>query len=75
MFKGKSCEFSGGVGEALILPPEEGDEVEEDSTTPKFQLRENDYVLGERKMGGNAQSVSSVIVCISLMFSSRYAHG
>ena len=24
---------------------------------PKFQLRENDYVLGERKMGGNAQSI------------------
>ncbi|EED89684.1 predicted protein, partial [Thalassiosira pseudonana CCMP1335] len=36
-----------------------GDEVEEDSTTPKFQLRENDYVLGERKMGGNAQSIVS----------------
>jgi len=59
VFKGKSCGFSGGVGEALILPPEEGDEVEEDSTTPKFQLRENDYVLGERKMGGNAQSIVS----------------
>jgi hypothetical protein len=28
VFKGKSCEFSGGVGEALMLPPEEGDEVE-----------------------------------------------
>jgi len=59
VFKGKSCGFSGGVGEALILPPEEGDEVEEDSTTPKFQLRENDYVLGERKTGGNARSIFS----------------
>ena len=25
--------------------------------TPIFRLRENDYVLGERKMGGNAQSI------------------
>ena len=24
---------------------------------PKFELRENDYVLGERKMAGNAQSI------------------
>ena len=24
---------------------------------PEFSLRENDYVLGERKMGGNAQSI------------------
>ncbi len=71
MFKGKSCEFIGGVGEALMLPPEEGDEVEkkEDSTTSKFQLRENDYVLGERKTGGNARSVSSKMVCILLSFS------
>eukprot|EP00525_Craspedostauros_australis_P003059 CAMPEP_0198125944 /NCGR_PEP_ID=MMETSP1442-20131203/43670_1 /TAXON_ID= /ORGANISM="Craspedostauros australis, Strain CCMP3328" /LENGTH=215 /DNA_ID=CAMNT_0043785629 /DNA_START=8 /DNA_END=655 /DNA_ORIENTATION=+ len=27
------------------------------SDTPEFQLRENDYVLGPRKMGGNAQSI------------------
>lgn len=25
---------------------------------PQFSLRENDYVLGERKMGGNAQSIT-----------------
>lgn len=30
------------------LPPSEGD---------TFQLRENDYVLGDRKIGGNAQSI------------------
>jgi hypothetical protein len=40
-----------------------------DSTTSKFQLRENDYVLGERKTGGNARSVSSKMVCILLSFS------
>jgi len=27
---------------------------------PAFQLRENDYVLGERKMGGNAQSIGKM---------------
>lgn len=28
-----------------------------DLRIPEFSLRENDYVLGERKMGGNAQSI------------------
>lgn len=29
----------------------------QDETVPQFSLRENDYVLGERKMGGNAQAI------------------
>lgn len=32
--------------------------LEEDiSAIPDFQLRENDYILGDRKMGGNAQAI------------------
>lgn len=58
VFKGKSCGFSGGVGESLILPPSPNETQEIQNTdTPLFQLRENDYVLGERKIGGNAQAI------------------
>lgn len=31
--------------------------TEYDDHVPKFALRENDYVLGPRKMGGNAQTI------------------
>lgn len=59
VFKGKSCGLSGGVGESLILPPSADDETTQPQSTdtPMFQLRENDYVLGERKIGGNAQAI------------------
>lgn len=60
VFKGKSCGLSGGVGESLILPPSPDDEAQQaihTTSTPQFQLRENDYVLGERKIGGNAQAI------------------
>lgn len=62
VFQGKSCGISGGVGESLILPVVEqqtSNNVDSEMTIPKFHLRENDYVLGERKMGGNAQSIVS----------------
>jgi len=61
VFRGKSCGLSGGDGESLILPPSEVEAQHEynHSTLPIFQLRENDYVLGERKIGGNAQSIVS----------------
>ena len=63
VFQGKSCGLSGGVGESLILPPSEDEEEiqqkQNQQSLPKFQLRENDYVLGERKIGGNAQSIVS----------------
>ena len=67
VFQGKSCGLSGGFGESLILP----DDIDEDDITteqqqqlstqqlPSFQLKENDYVLGEKKIGGNAQSIVS----------------
>ena len=58
-FQGKSCGFSAGDGESLILPPSQ-DEIEQTNNTDDnatFQLRENDYVIGERKIGGNAQAI------------------
>jgi lipoate-protein ligase A len=59
VFHGKSCGLSGGVGESLVLPLHDNNEAAHEQTIPEFQLRENDYVLGERKMGGNAQSIVS----------------
>lgn len=59
VFEGKSCGLSGGVGESLVLPPNEESTTADHDTMPQFQLRENDYVLGSRKMGGNAQSIVS----------------
>lgn len=58
VFKGKSCGLSGGVGESLILPSSADETQQMHSTdTPLFHLKENDYVLGERKIGGNAQAI------------------
>ena len=59
VFAGKSCGLSGGVGESLILPPKDApmSNGKSNHTIPMFQLRENDYVFGERKVGGNAQSI------------------
>lgn len=62
VFQGKSCGLSGGSGESLVLPPSEKETQQSatgPSNLPRFQLRENDYVLGERKIGGNAQSIVS----------------
>ncbi|KAL7544850.1 hypothetical protein ACHAWF_008214, partial [Thalassiosira exigua] len=60
VFQGKSCGFSGGAGESLILPSKDTRQQSlEENSPPKFELRENDYVFGERKIGGNAQSIVS----------------
>ncbi|KAL7483585.1 hypothetical protein ACHAW6_009224 [Cyclotella cf. meneghiniana] len=65
VFHSKSCGISGGVGETLVLPNDEADELHATTThvdktvLTAFQLRENDYVFGERKIGGNAQSIVS----------------
>mmetsp|Transcript_15545 Transcript_15545/g.22905 ORF Transcript_15545/g.22905 Transcript_15545/m.22905 type:complete len:330 (-) Transcript_15545:73-1062(-) len=48
--KGSSC----GVESTGIVETTEGDKL---VRVPNFSLRENDYILGERKMGGNAQSI------------------
>lgn len=58
IFHGKSCGISGGDGQlqqqsllTTTLPTP--------IIMPAFRLRENDYVLGDRKVGGNAQSIVS----------------
>ena len=48
----KSCAVEN-TGRMITLPT--GDVS---IATPDFALRENDYVLGERKIGGNAQSIT-----------------
>jgi len=70
----KSCGLAGGntstLGRVPSIPTSHvslnsqraydvtSEEVRHDSHYPTFALRENDYVFGERKMGGNAQSIS-----------------
>mmetsp|Transcript_15766 Transcript_15766/g.19224 ORF Transcript_15766/g.19224 Transcript_15766/m.19224 type:complete len:381 (-) Transcript_15766:111-1253(-) len=51
----KSCGVSDIIGQKSI--PSFNNSFNEDVSFPKFELRENDYVLGQRKMGGNAQSI------------------
>lgn len=46
----KSCSTDNS-GRVLTVPSEQQPAI------PDFSLRENDYVMGERKMGGNAQSI------------------
>lgn len=41
----------------IRIPPDDDSSSMKRPAIPKFQLREHDYVLGERKMGGNAQSI------------------
>ena len=49
----KSCSATENIGKVLTLPGEE----QEITDIPEFALVETDYVLGERKIGGNAQSI------------------
>jgi lipoate-protein ligase A len=60
----EGTEVSGRSVQVVTLPVEEGDSSSDsdssDSDTsgiPNFSLIENDYCLGQRKMGGNAQSI------------------
>lgn len=41
----------------VIRIPGDGIPLGEEHAIPTFSLRENDYILGERKVGGNAQSI------------------
>jgi len=66
VFEGKSCGISGGSGESLILPPKDEDETipmqtrqQLSSSLPQFRLRENDYVLGERKSAAMPKALSA----------------
>ena len=74
VFKGPSCGVSGSDGESLMLPletltqpletvmlpfEEKPSEYDGNTQLPLFRLKENDYVLGKRKMGGNAQAIVS----------------
>ena len=52
----KSCGAVENAGRVLTLPTTTDEPT---SPPPAFRLRENDYVLGDRKMGGNAQSIGS----------------
>jgi lipoate-protein ligase A len=55
----KSCSATDNSGMKITLPTSRwiDDDLNTPRTLPDFLLRENDYVLGERKMGGNAQSI------------------
>jgi len=64
----KSCGLASGSGQKTISTtrsPESHHRLpssllsSSSTEIPKFVLRENDYVLGEHKMGGNAQSITS----------------
>lgn len=46
----KSCSATENLGQVIRLNDDKKD-------FPKFSLRENDYVFGDHKMGGNAQSI------------------
>jgi lipoate-protein ligase A len=54
----KSCGLAGGSVSTLGRIPGTRTFDTLDSQSTSFALRENDYVLGDRKMGGNAQSIS-----------------
>jgi hypothetical protein len=44
-------------GRVVVLEIPKRDDLPAPMPPSSFRLRENDYVLGERKMGGNAQSI------------------
>ena len=50
----KSCSATENRGKVMLVSSHERSSQ---SSSPRFQLRENDYVFGEMKMGGNAQSI------------------
>ena len=56
----KSCSATDNPNRVLTIPRPNAAPTPPpvDSSSFTFSLRENDYVLGERKMGGNAQSIT-----------------
>jgi len=56
-----SCGMAMGSGQTKSFPhsssSDQQEQQQKEPPPPQFKLRENDYVLGERKMGGNAQSI------------------
>jgi lipoate-protein ligase A len=52
-----SCGMAQDSGKTLTFVSKESRLLENNCDLPSFSLRENDYVLGERKVGGNAQSI------------------
>ncbi|KAL3784962.1 hypothetical protein ACHAW5_010414 [Stephanodiscus triporus] len=60
VFQGKSYGLSGGDGRSLTLPPPSltMDGMPSDDP-PTFCLRKNNYILGDHKVDGNAQSIDS----------------
>jgi lipoate-protein ligase A len=55
----EGTEVSGRSVQVVTLPVEDSDSSDSSDNTgiPNFSLIENDYCLGHRKMGGNAQSI------------------
>lgn len=62
----KSCSATENRGKVIEIKSQTGKNISEDDNNdvknddtgvPKFALRENDYVFGAKKMGGNAQSI------------------
>lgn len=59
----KSCGLSDDSGRLVTIPtepvriPVESSDDGQQRVPPDFELRENDYILGDRKMGGNAQTI------------------
>lgn len=52
----KSCSATENGGKTIRIPPS-AKTNNKAADIPKFALRENDYVFGDLKMGGNAQSI------------------
>jgi lipoate-protein ligase A len=59
IFHSKSCGLSGGDGGQSQQQPTLVATSTPSIIMPTFRLRENDYVLNDRKVGGNAQSIVS----------------
>jgi len=58
----KSCGLSDDSGRLITIPAEPftipvASSNKTPGTPPDFELRENDYIMGNRKMGGNAQAI------------------
>ena len=53
----KSCSATENIGTVISLPKSKLKNAPSLEESPVFELKENDYVLGERKIGGNAQSI------------------